>query len=39
VNETNSKLLIDAIVAATGTSENNNVCFECYTTFNEDIAM
>jgi len=29
----------DTIVEATGAGENDNVCCECYTTFEKDMAM
>jgi len=36
VSETHST---DTIVPATGVGKDENVCCECYTTFEEDIAM
>ena len=38
-HETHSDSLTDTVIAATRAGESDNVCCECFVTFEEDIAM
>jgi len=38
-NETYFDSFTDTVIAATGAGKSDNVCCECYITFEEDIAM